>query len=138
MNSKEIENAWALVNAATEGPWEWTEAPRSIGDGEFLWNREVDEGVLNHAGTMWPVSPENRAFIAASRMLVVDLLEEIKRLRAGLQPVERSLVIEVCHDLMGRALRNESDEFPDDAYSKIYRDQEGALRKLLGLVDGQG
>lgn len=137
MTDEEVNAAWALVNATTSGPWEWTEAPRSIGSGEFLWCREHDEGVLNHADTRWPVSPENRAFIAASRTLVVTLLNEIERLRVKIDSADRDLVVEVCHDLMGRALRNESDEFSDDAYSKIYRDQEKALRILLALTEGR-
>lgn len=50
-------------------------------------------------------------------------------------PGDRSLIIEVCHGLMNRVLANESDEFPDGQYSKIYRDQEAAVRKLLAVSD---
>ena len=48
---------------------------------------------------------------------------------------DRDLVIEVCHDLINRAMRNEFDAIPDLAYSKIYRDQEAAIRSLLAAQE---
>lgn len=57
---------------ATKGPWTWT-------DEVFLWNQEIDQGILNHGGTDWPVSEANRDVIAAAR----NRLPELVRVLAG-------------------------------------------------------
>lgn len=85
----DIDKLRALCDAATPGPWEWNDG--------FLWNVEHDTGVLSHshipednacqecsAGTRWPISDENKAFIAAARAAVPELLDEITRLRETL------------------------------------------------------
>ena len=51
---------------------------------------------------------------------------------AALSAEERNLVIEVCHDLINRAMRNEADENPDPHYSTECRAKEAAIRHLLG------
>lgn len=40
-------------------------------------------------------------------------------------------LIELCHELIGRALRNESDEIPDEVRASDDRAKEAALRRLL-------
>lgn len=54
--------------------------------------------------------------------------------RVGLTYKDIEFAVEVCHDLMNRALRIESDEFCEPSESKIYREQEAAIRKLLRLA----
>jgi len=56
---------------ATQAPWIWT-------DEAFLWHAESDCGVLNHGETDWPVSPDNRAVIAASRNRLSELARTLK------------------------------------------------------------
>lgn len=51
---------------------------------------------------------------------------------AVLSAEERDLVVEVCHDLLNRAMRNEADAFPDANYSAECRAKENAIRRLLG------
>jgi hypothetical protein len=51
---------------AIAAPWIWT-------DEIFLWNEDLDHGVLNHGGTHWPVMPDNREVIAASRNRLPEL-----------------------------------------------------------------
>jgi hypothetical protein len=133
MTDAEIKAAWALVNGATEGPWEWTDPPGSL-NGEFLMNRELDEGVLNHADTSWPVDPGNRRFIAESRTLIEKLLREIERMRVGVHQDDLSIATEVCHDLMNRALLVERDNDGTTPQSRMHREQEAAIRKLLRLA----
>ena len=57
---------------ATQAPWTWT-------DEMFLWNKEIDHGVLNHGSqTHWPVSEDNREVIAASRNRLSELSKVMK------------------------------------------------------------
>lgn len=54
----------------TPAPWEW--------DDGFLWNRDADIGVLNHAGTDWPVSEADAAGIARLRNNARPTAEQIE------------------------------------------------------------
>ena len=56
MRSEELR---AIDEVTVPRPWKWT-------DGKLLWNEEVDHCVLEHGGTSWPISPENRAAIASA------------------------------------------------------------------------
>ena len=49
----------AVDDAALPRPWKWT-------DDTLLWNEKVDHCVLEHGGTNWPMSPENRAAIVSA------------------------------------------------------------------------
>lgn len=90
---------------ATAAPWIWT-------DETFLWNAEIDYGVLSHGNTHWPVTPDNREVIADARNRLpvlahvlmdaakrVDLLENLaiqdsaarNRLRSRVDQLEAAL-----------------------------------------------
>jgi hypothetical protein len=56
------------------------------------------------------------------------------RERVGITHKDIELAIEVCHDLMNRVMRIEADELHNPGETKIYRDQEAAVRKLLRLA----
>lgn len=46
-------------------------------------------------------------------------------------PGQRDLVIEVCHDLINRAMRDESDPVPSTEYAAGHRAKEAAIRAML-------
>lgn len=56
---------------ATKVPWIWT-------DIIYLWNEEIDHGVLEHGGVEWPMSADDREVIAASRNRLPELARVLK------------------------------------------------------------
>lgn len=88
MTDDDLKKLRGLAEAATPGPWAW--------DDGFLWNRETDVGVLNHAGTNWPIDDTNAAFIATARTAVPALLDEIARLQAEHHKLRSGECLGVC------------------------------------------
>lgn len=69
-----------IDEAAVPRPWKWT-------DGTLLWNEKADHCVLQHGGTQWPITPEDRAAIetAMNHMpAVIKLIAACERRREAL------------------------------------------------------
>ena len=90
MNNEQITAAWALVNAATEGPWFSDDAWR-VTDRRMTFD---DDGA-RHGETpniiIFAETQENAAFIAASRELVPQLLTALDAERAKVARLARLL-----------------------------------------------
>lgn len=75
-----------------------------------------------------PLNPGEATQVAAELAVLRDRCGE----PGVLSFVERSLVREVCHDLINRAMREERDEIPCSTAAADLRAKEAAIRKLLG------
>lgn len=96
MTEQEIEEARALADAATPGPWKTPAGTRLQGAvSAFVDGHERQVASIDGQAPMFDMRAEpvavqtaNAAFIAASRSLVPSLLAEVTRLRAELGHVE--------------------------------------------------
>jgi hypothetical protein len=67
---------------ALSAPWAWT-------DETLLWNAEADHCVLQHGGTHWPMTAENREVIAAARNRLPDLVRSLREAAKRLDSLEK-------------------------------------------------
>lgn len=78
---------------------------------------------------------EGIAWLRSNLSVLLDLAElgilSHERDHRPFAPGQRDLVVEVCHDLINRAMRNESDPIPSPQYSADARAKEAAIRALL-------
>lgn len=83
MTPEQIASAWALVNAATEGPW-FAESGHEQGNGQLYWQVTDATDVIMQNQFCWCQGDHaaNAAFIAASRELVPQLLTALEAERA--------------------------------------------------------
>lgn len=143
LTDEELTKARQLADAASPGPW--TIVPGGAIYGSVC---PVIFGVLvgDDPEPVTYVCTDDSNFITASRTLVPALLDEIDRLRAEVKALrarelsaeERDLVVEVCHDLINRAMRDERDQREE---LRGYREtddrrKEAAIRKLLANGGG--
>jgi hypothetical protein len=82
MNDAKRKELRALHEAATLGPWKWNLFPtvepvtEDAVEGCFLWNEDADHIVLAHNNVVcWNVAEADRAFIAAARTALPELLD---------------------------------------------------------------
>ncbi len=79
--ARDLEADLKLCEAATPGPWGWTEVGlESLRNGPSQYGKE--EMVL------WPVKLGNRAFIATARTALPYYITEVKRLRERVNELE--------------------------------------------------
>lgn len=79
MSTSEERAEWAkLADAATEGPWEWTEG---LGGRKRLLGADGSREVLLCAALLWPAGPD-ASLIAAAPTAVPALLADVERLTA--------------------------------------------------------
>lgn len=108
---------------ATAAPWIWS-------DETFLWSVDVDHGVLEHGGTRWPVTPENREAIAAGRNRLPELVR-VLRAAATEVAVLRGALVEAI-ELFDATWCSEHGHAPrEDQFARAQ-----VLRQLAGLEEG--
>ena len=92
MTPEQIASAWALVNAATKGPW-FAESGHEQGNGQLYWQVTDATDAIMQNQFCWCQGDHaaNAAFIAASRELVPQLLAALEAERAKVQALVEAI-----------------------------------------------
>lgn len=107
MTAEELAEARRLEEAATRGPWEWSGErgdlfgpPRTDDYGSGP--EEVRDSIVITDGGYYPPRASDRAFIAASRVLVPRLLAEVERLTRERDALtERVRLLTLANEMSG-------------------------------------
>lgn len=113
MTPEQIAAAWALVNAATKGPW-FAESGHEQGNGQLYWQVTDATDAIMQNQFCWCQGDHaaNAAFIAASRELVPQLLTALEAERAKVKRLVDALEPFAC------AAETWMPEEPSDATAK--------------------
>lgn len=118
---------------ALAAPWIWT-------DETFLWNEILDHGVLSHGGTQWPVSPDNREVIAASRNRLPDLARVLGEAAKRIDLLENLAIQDgTARDQLrdqGVAAERERDEVFDEI--NVLQDKVQQLTEANSRLEADG